>query len=410
MRRLLGKRTGLIRDVHINSADRDDPDIVSTQPQRANIETLLSGFEGELSFGAGGKGRTLTSSMARCVGEVVERYCSCFPAKDALRSGSYAELTDRGLNLVDLESLQLYDDKQYRRMSRLGVVERAFNENLELHWCEGTNLITGESVFIPAQLVYIWAATNHSTCFVGNSNGLAAGPSLQTALRSSILEVIERDSFMRTWFNETPTASVTPAELRQIVPLKRELENDVLEFHFFRFESDTDIHTIGCAGVSTVDSVPKFVLGGAASTNKSEAIQDALLEAAQGWQYAKYLAMRYTATEIDRDSITDFERNVAYFSHPDNFDEVRFLLDGKPTTTHGCDIDPELRAIIDHLSSKNYTPIAFDLTTRDIHEIGLTVTKVWIPELVSLSLPSFPPVLHPSLSGSAVDRLPHPYP
>jgi hypothetical protein len=56
--------------------------------------------------------------------------------------------------------------------------------------------------------------------------------------------------------------------------------------------------------------------------------------------------------------------------------------------------------------------IGLDLTTGDVRDLGFRVVRLWSPDLLSLPLPSAPPLLHPRFNsyGGATDGAPHPYP
>jgi YcaO-like protein with predicted kinase domain len=72
-----------------------------------------------------------------------------------------------------------------------------FHPNLRLLWCEGHDLLNGESVFVPYEMVH----TNYTTpfpdghgCFVATSNGLASGNNASEAISHGLCEVVERDA------------------------------------------------------------------------------------------------------------------------------------------------------------------------------------------------------------------------
>jgi len=55
--------------------------------------------------------------------------------------------------------------------------------------------------------------------------------------------------------------------------------------------------------------------------------------------------------------------------------------------------------------------LTLDLTLPDVEECGFYVTKVLIPELVQLSLPSYPFFAHPRYKKFGIkNKLPHPLP
>jgi len=84
-----------------------------------------------------------------------------------------------------------------------------FDPALTYHWVAGTDLDSGRRVHVPGDFVYGHAAMGaHAVTsrawIQANSSGCAAGPSLDFALQAGLLEVIERDAFMRHWFAQTP--------------------------------------------------------------------------------------------------------------------------------------------------------------------------------------------------------------
>ena len=53
-----------------------------------------------------------------------------------------------------------------------------------------------------------------------------------------------------------------------------------------------------------------------------------------------------------------------------------------------------------------------DFTTPDVRQLGLSVQRVWSPDLIALPLPSAPPLAHPRFAayGGVARDDPHPYP
>ena len=91
-----------------------------------------------------------------------------------------------------------------RRAARVADVARLpksaagrFHPQRKLHWIEGRNLIGGESLFVPSELVhtdFTLPLPAGSGAFVGGSNGLASGNHLFEAVCHAICEVVERDA------------------------------------------------------------------------------------------------------------------------------------------------------------------------------------------------------------------------
>ena len=70
-------------------------------------------------------------------------------------------------------------------------------------WTRAVELPAGSEAFVPASLVYLYFNTEGPDGYFcpPTSNGLAAGPSLDSAVLSGLYELIERDAFLITWMN-----------------------------------------------------------------------------------------------------------------------------------------------------------------------------------------------------------------
>src|SRR5262249_15974708 len=81
---------------------------------------------------------------------------------------------------------------------------RPFTSSTPVRWVRGFALPAAEPAYLPVQLVYL-AGTEPSAgeAAIGYSpsSGLAWGPGLARAVLVGLLEVVERDAFMITWYN-----------------------------------------------------------------------------------------------------------------------------------------------------------------------------------------------------------------
>src|ERR1700720_2691194 len=129
-----------------------------------------------------GKGIDLASARASGLMEAAELY-HAETITLPLRLATYEELRYQN-NVIDVNELPR------------GSASR-FHPNLRLLWCQGRDLLNGESVFVPYAIVH----TNYTTpfpdghgCFTASSNGLASGNRLVEAISHGICEVVDRDA------------------------------------------------------------------------------------------------------------------------------------------------------------------------------------------------------------------------
>jgi ribosomal protein S12 methylthiotransferase accessory factor len=98
--------------------------------------------------------------------------------------------------------LATYEELHFKhKMAEVNELPRGvgshFHPSLRILWCEGHDLVRGEEVMVPYEMVH----TNYTTplpdgrgCFTASSNGLASGNTLIEAISQGICELIERDA------------------------------------------------------------------------------------------------------------------------------------------------------------------------------------------------------------------------
>jgi YcaO-like protein with predicted kinase domain len=160
-----------------------------------------------------GKGINIASARASGLMEAAELY-HAETSTISLRLASYEELCYRHNVVVD---------------GLPGRIASRFQRNLRLLWCESRDLVSGESVLVPYELVhtnYTLPSPEGHGCFVASSNGLASGNELIEAISHGICEVVERDATTlwrlsndRSDSNRLDLNTVDHAECRKILGL-----------------------------------------------------------------------------------------------------------------------------------------------------------------------------------------------
>ena len=101
---------------------------------------------------AGGKGPGMLQPLLAGLGEMAERLLSVLhfeAVRDSLEWASLDDLVRRGLQASGPEEIPLFAPEQYSRTD-LGFCP--FRSDLRLRWIQGTDLLSGEPVWLPAQL------------------------------------------------------------------------------------------------------------------------------------------------------------------------------------------------------------------------------------------------------------------
>lgn len=401
-KRLLGEKTGIVNEISILPPERGDPPVYVTNPELTGVPTLLGDHEADVNLDSvNGKGFTVEESLITCIGETAERYCLYFPDARQVEGSYEAVATD--YTTVPYEYLVA---RNFDGQSSVPSLDR----DVELNWCSGVRLTDGEEVFLPESLV--WYRTHAGRRYLScSSNGCAAGPGFALAVTGSLLELIERDAVMQMWWRQSSpdTIDVVPADVTDRVS---EYEQTGCTVSFYAFSAPVDVPVIGCLVRNPGESLPHCVFSCAAAFTPSEAMRDALLEAGQGWSLSKSLAREYDVDAIEpTDEFEGLDENFLYYACGTGHEHLIDLLEsGNARSLTSLDEVDSLADLVERLVRNDFEPICVDMTTPDIRDAGITVTRAVVPGLVPFTSPSTPPVDHPALEGAEITELPHPYP
>lgn len=192
---LVSARVGLVRQLSRVTRAADEP-----QPPVLYAATLCN-FDFKraplIERGAAGKGLTESEAIGGAIGEAVERYCASHVDRQRLYRTT---LRDAPVGAVLPQDCTLYSDAQYRRP---GFPHMRPTPELEIDWMRAIELPEGRETWVPAVAVYMHGnnVMPGDALFTPTSSGLAAGASVNEAVRSGLCELIERDAFLVMWMN-----------------------------------------------------------------------------------------------------------------------------------------------------------------------------------------------------------------
>ncbi|MFI1975072.1 TOMM precursor leader peptide-binding protein [Streptomyces wedmorensis] len=179
-------------------------------PNLAFAGADLSSFRAGLRMQSGGKGRTDLDARVSGLCEAVERYSASRFRDEATVLGSYRALAP---DAVHPASCMLFDERQYRERERWNApgipfqyVPERFDEDAEIEWTPVWSLTEGRHRLLPTSQLYFDAEGVGS--IVADSNGNAAGGTVEDAILQGFLELVERDAVALWWYNRTRHAGV----------------------------------------------------------------------------------------------------------------------------------------------------------------------------------------------------------
>jgi YcaO-like protein with predicted kinase domain len=221
-----------------------------------------------------GKGLDLAAAKASGVMEAIETYHAetiTLPLKFA----SFGELC-YSHRMIDVAGLPFCAGSRWR-------------DDLAMLWIEGADLMSGEPVWLPYELVstnYTLPLPPGSGCFAANTNGLASGNSLGEAICHGLCELIERDA-TTLWRVRSAAArrarAIDPATIEDVDgrDLLHRFERADVAVRIWDVTTDIGVACFQCLimGSHAHDADPEF--GAGCHPRREVALCRALTEAAQ---------------------------------------------------------------------------------------------------------------------------------
>lgn len=219
---LVSDFTGLIS----TSSEVKDKNGLPYQTFKSSFFRKVPEFSHPLSYGTEltslGKGSTSVQAEVSSLCESFERYAAHAQGNEKTLVSSFTALGGDAVHpelLIGLsdKQKQSYEEFDYpAKKSSHGSIP--FAEERELNWSPAWSLTQNKTVYLPSSYLYAGAAPDIKYCS-WNSNGCAAGNTVEEAILQGFLEVVERDAIAMWWYNKLnlPAVDLTllPDEQRE---------------------------------------------------------------------------------------------------------------------------------------------------------------------------------------------------
>lgn len=145
-------------------------------------------------------------AKASAVGESLERYSGAFQRDEERINARVDQLAGAA---IDPATLLLYSESQYATRDRWNAfglraaqVPERFEPSMSIDWTPVWSLAGNGRKFLPTACAFFGYAAQQGARFAdADSNGCAAGSSLEEALLQGMLELVERDAVAIWWYN-----------------------------------------------------------------------------------------------------------------------------------------------------------------------------------------------------------------
>ncbi|MEE6451191.1 TOMM precursor leader peptide-binding protein [Gottfriedia acidiceleris] len=379
----LGQKTGFLNG---KAYDLSTPfaDVVVNLP-------LLQGDEGTA-------GRTLSyeSSELTAILEGLERYCGLTPrGKKTVVHDSYNNVKDYAINP---EIVGTHSNEQYA-LPRFPF--KKFNPKRKIDWVWGYSFMKEEPILVPELLSYYSLGCGHGFVYE-TSNGCALGGSLEEAIFYGILEIVERDSFLMTWYAQLPLPRLDPKSAKdQELDLMIERMRLVggYDLHLFNSTMENGIPSIVAIAKNRKEHGLNLICAAGAHLDPVRAVKSAVHELAGMMltldkkfeeNYAQIMKML-----LDNSLVKQMDDHGMLYGLRQAEERLKFLLaDNRPLKTfeeefkwetNHLDLTNDLKDILQVFKQLNLDVIVIDQTTPEIKRNGLSCVKVLIPGMLPMT-------------------------
>jgi ribosomal protein S12 methylthiotransferase accessory factor len=390
-----------------------------------------------------GRSRSYRTSQVTAVLEALERYGGVDPGgKRPQVRGSYRELAATAL---DPASVGVHPQESYAAPD---FPYLPVDHDRPLWWSWGYSFARQEPLLVPETLAYYYshrtrAAEGEKAHYYEVSNGCALGSCPEEAILHGLLEVVERDAFLLTWYTRTsppridPDTAEDPVVAVLVNAIRAETGYDVVAFDI---TAEHGVPSVWTMAVSPDGGGPRVVCTAGANLVAEKALINALSELGPilADVIRRYPGEKAHAHEMVADpfAVRTMPDHSALYAAPEAFSRLDFLFAGERTVSlaevggpdrvavHPDDLTADLRAVMARFIDSGIDVIVVDQTAPEHQAGGLSCVKVIMPGMLPMTfghrnrrIDGLPRLLHvPYLTGNTdrplrpEDLNPHPHP
>lgn len=382
-RHLVSPVTGVVKEI---KRDNHGPDFFNSFRSGPNVAARVNNvnsLRATMRMENGGKGVTAVHAEASALCEAIERHSGNFQGDEERIRGSLRSLGERAIHP---NSCMLYDERQYRTRAEWNAAHGPFqyvcdrfDEDAVMDWTPVWSLTEGRHRLLPTGLLYFGAPEEPGPHYLhANSNGNAAGSSLEDAVLQGLLELIERDAVALWWYNRLRARAVDidafgdpwTDELRDVYAgLGREVW--VLDL-----TSDFGIPVMAALSRRTDQASEEIMLGFGAHLDPRLALRRALTELNQ--LMPQLLAAESSGVDCDDPDMAGWRRHATLADQPYLVPDParRPLGPADYEYVPRADLLEDLKALQAKVEALGMELLVLDQTRPDI---GLPVAKVLVP-------------------------------
>ena len=228
----------------------------------------LASLRRSLRYKSAGKGKTDQQSKASGLCEAIERYCGLFTGDEIRIKGIYAQLESAAIhpNICMQFSANQYQNRQEwnPQHGSFAWVSEPFDEEKEIEWTPVWSLTHQEFKYLPtAYCYYGYPLPDDHRFYRADSNGNAAGNTLEEAILQGFMELVERDCVALWWYNriKRPAVDLDSFDEPYLLALKDYYQTQKRDFWVLDITNDLNIPCFAAISRRTEGATEEILLG-----------------------------------------------------------------------------------------------------------------------------------------------------
>lgn len=379
--------TGIVASIDETWYDRDINmfsmtavhDFPSLYDKLSTLRTTLRGR-------SGGKGSSRLQARVGALAEAIERYSGIWRGEEeAAFVASPRELGDDAISLDECMSFSPTQRRERDAWNRNirdphQAVPVALELDDKISWTPAWSLTHERSFYLPTAYCYYGHSDMKRFFCIADSNGCAAGNTLEEAILEGLLELLERDAVAIWWYNRIQRAAVDTSNMKLpwVDNLRSYFESVHRDLSLLDISSELGVPTVAAVSRRTDGPVEDILLGFGAHLDRQAAVLRAVAELSQSYpSVSGRTAAGETQYITQNDEMRTWYQTATVASEP-------YLLPAPPANAVDTvlpvhdDVTEDLKTLVEALRQAGLNVLIVDQTRPDI---GMNVARVVVPGL-----------------------------
>ena len=352
----------------------------------------LSSLRRSLRSKSAGKGSTPEQSEASALCEAVERYSGAFHGDEIRTCKRFSEFSDKEqeFDAIHPNQVQLFSDHQFDHAREINARQHPYNfvpgrldPEAAIEWSPVWSLTRDRHCYLPTSMLYSMTPEQRGTSdLIADSNGCAAGNTLEEAILQGFFELVERDAFAIWWYNRLRFPAVDLESFDDVYLAGAQDYYRKLHREMWLLDITGDFGIPAFISVSRrTDSQPEDILYGAgAHTDPHIAALRAVCEMNQCLTWVPRPETGHTGYGVDDPMCLSWWRNATLEEYPYLAPDPGAAPRGRPDyfVPETSDVKEDVERCGALVKAKGLEMLVLDQTRPDI---GMPVARVIVPGL-----------------------------